>query len=88
MREAEQHDDKQHGSQGVHRLEKATLGPPPARVACIDCYDDALWGWRWAQGLWLCRDDDPLEDEINAFAYADEFDEDAFAYTDDFTAFD
>ena len=32
-------------------------------------------------GLWLCRDDDPLEDEINAFAYADEFDEDA---ADDF----
>ena len=39
-------------------------------------------------GPWLCRDDDQLEDEINSFAYAEDFDEDAFACTDDFTAFD
>ena len=47
-------------SQDVRRLEKASLSTPPARAACVDCYDDALWGWRWADALvlqqmpWCC----------------------------------
>ena len=40
-------------------------------------------------GPWSCRDDDPLEDEMDAFAeHAFAFDEHAFAYTVDFNAFD
>ena len=38
---------------GVRPLVLDSLGPPPARAACTDAYDNSLFPWRWVDAVAL-----------------------------------